>query len=91
MVGSCKGQVLLADPGLVKVQQGVYTSFAGLCLFDCFAASSAVASSTFFVPHALCDRRRTLHISLPLRTALIGFLVVLCQGEMPIGLGGDLR
>ena len=90
-VGLCKGQILLADPCLAKVPRGARTDFADLCLFDCFAASSAVALSTFFVPRAFCDLRRTLHISLPLRTALTGFLVVLCQGEMPIGLGGDLQ
>ena len=90
-MGLCKGQILLADLCLAKVPRGARTDFADWYLFDCFAASSAVASSTFFVPHAFCDLRRTLHISLPLRTALTGFLVVLCQGEMPIGLGGDLR
>ena len=91
MVGSCKGQVLLADPGLAKIQQGVYTSFAGLCLFDCFAASSAVASSVFFVPHASCDLCRILHIFLPPHIVLTDFLVALCRGEMPIGLGGGLQ
>ena len=91
MVGLCRDQILLFDPYFAKNQQGVYTSFVDWCLFGCFAASSAVASSTFFVPHAFCDLRRTLHISLPLRTALIGFLVVFYQGEMPIGLGEDLR
>ena len=90
-VGLCKDQILLADPCLAKVPRGAHTDFANWCLFDCFVASSAVASSTFFVPRAFCDLHRTLHISLPLRTALTGFLVVLCQGEMPIGLGGDLR
>ena len=90
-MGLCKGQILLADPCLAKVPRGARTDFAYWCLFDCFAASSAVASSTFFVPHVFCDLCRTLHISLPLRIALIGFLVVLCQGEMPIGSGGDLR
>ena len=90
-MGLCKGQILLADPCLAKVPPEVCTGFADLCLFGCFAASSAVASSTFFVPHAFCDLHLTLHISLPPRTALTDFLVVLCQGEMPIGLEGDLR
>ena len=88
---SCKDQILLVGQCLAKVPPEVCTGFVDLCLLGCFAASSAVASSTFFVPHAFCDLRRTLHISLPLRTALSGFLVVLYQGEMPIGLGGDLR
>ena len=49
MVGLCKDRILLVDPYLVKVQQGVCTNSTGWCLFDCFVASSAVASLTFFV------------------------------------------
>ena len=49
VVGLCKDRILLVDPYLAKVQQGVCTDFADWCLFDCFVDSSAVASLTFFV------------------------------------------
>ena len=88
---SCKDQILLVGQCLAKVPPKVCTGFADLCLFGCFAASSVVASSTFFIPHAFCDLRLTLHIYLPPRLVLTGFLVVFCQDGMPIGLGGDLR
>ena len=91
MVGLCKDQILLVDPYLAKVQQGVCTDFADWCLFDCFVASSAVASLTFFVRPFACGLLRTLRISLPPHTILTDFLVALCRGGMPIGLGGDLR
>jgi len=61
------------------------------CLFDCFVASSTVASLTFFVRPFACGLLRTLRISLPPHTILTDFLVALCRGGMPIGLGGDLR
>ena len=91
MVGLCKDRILLVDPYLAKVQQGVCTDFADWCLFVCFVASSAVASLNFFVRPFACGLLRTLHISLHPHTILTDFLVALCQGGMPIGLGGDLR
>ena len=91
VVGLCKDRILLVDPYLAKVQQGVCTDFADWCLFDCFVASSAVASLTFFVRPFACGLLRTLRISLPPHTILTDFLVALCRGGMPIGLGGDLR
>ena len=91
MVGLCKDRILLVDPYLAKVQQGVCTDFADWCLFDCFVARSAVASLSFFVRPFTCGLLRTFRISLPPHTILIDFLVALCRGGMPIGLGGDLR
>ena len=91
MVGLCKDRILLVDSYLAKVQQGVCTDFADWCLFDCFVASSAVASLTFFVRPFACDLLRTLYISPRPHIILTDFLVVLCRGGMPIGLGGDLR
>ena len=91
VVGLCKDRILLVDPYLAKVQQGVCTDFADWCLFDCFVASSAVASLTFFARPFACGLLRTWRIFPPPHTTLIDFLVALCQGGMPIGLGGDLR
>ena len=91
MVGLCKDQILLVDPYLAKVQQGVFTDFANWCLFDCFIASSVVASLSFFVRPFACGLLQTLHISLPPHTVLTDFLVALYRGGMPIGLGGELR
>ena len=49
MVGLCRDQVLLVDPYLAKDQHVVCADFADWYLFDCFVASSAVASISFFV------------------------------------------
>jgi len=91
VVGLCRDQILLFDPYFAKNQQGVYTGFVDWCLFGCFAASSAVASLTFFARPFACGLLRTWRIFPPPHTTLIDFLVALCQGVMPAGLGGDLR
>ena len=90
VVGLCKDRTLFADPCLVKVPREVRID-VGLSWLGCFAASSAVASSAFFVPLFVCGLLWTLRIFLPPHIILTDFLVVLCQGEMPIGLGEDLR
>ena len=89
-VGLCKDRTLLADPCLAKVPQEVCID-VDLVWLGCFAANSAIASSIFFVPLFICGPLRTLRIFLPPHTILTNFLVVLCRGEMPIGLGEDLR
>ena len=91
MVGLCRDQAPLADPYLVKVPQEVCIDVIDLCWLGCFATNSVVASSAFFVPLAVCAPPQTLRIFLPPHIILTDFLVVLYQGEMPIGLGEDLR
>ena len=86
----CKDQTLLADPCLAKVPQEVCID-VDLGWLGCFAANSVVASSAIFVLLFVCSPLRTLHIFLPPHIILIHFLVVLYRGEMPIGLGEDLR
>ena len=90
MVGLCKDQTPLVDPCLAKVPQEVCIDI-DLSWFGWFAANSVVASSVFFVPHASCDLCQILHIFLPPHIVLTYFLVALCRGEMPIGLGGGLQ
>ena len=90
MVGLYKDRTLLADPCLAKVPWEVYID-VDLGWFGCFATNSVVASSAFFVPLFACGPLRTLRIFLPPHIILTDFLVVLCLGEMPIGLGEDLR
>ena len=90
MVELCKDRTLLADPCLAKVPQEVCID-VDLGWLGCFAANSVVASSVFFVPPFIYGLLRTLHISPPPHIALTDFLVALCRGEMPVGLGGDLR
>ena len=90
MVGLCKDRTFLADPCLAKVPQEVCID-VDLCWVGCFAANSVVAPSAFFVTLLVCDPPQTLRIFLPPRIILTDFLVVLYQGEMPIGLGEDLR
>ena len=86
----CKDQTLLADPCLARVPQKVHIG-VDLRWLGYFVANFAVASSAFFVPPFVYGLLRTLHISPPPHTALTDFLVALCRGEMPVGLGGDLR
>ena len=90
MVELSKDRTLLADPCLAKVPQEVCID-VDLGWLGCFAANSAAASSAFFVPLFVCGPLQTLRIFLPPHIILTDFLVVLCQGEMPIGLGEDLR
>jgi len=75
VVGLCRDQILLFDPYFAKNQQGVCTGFVDWCLFGCFAASSAVASLTFFARPFACGLLRTWRISPPPHTTLIDFLV----------------
>ena len=90
MVGLCKDRTLLANLCLAKVPREVCID-VDLGWLGCFAANSVVASSAIFVLLFVCSPLRTLHIFLSPRTVLTDFLVVLYRGEMPIGLGEDLR
>ena len=89
-MGLCKDQILLADPCLAKVPQEIHTG-VDLRWLGYFVANFVVASSVFFVPPFVYGLLRTLHISPSPHTALTSFLGALCRGEMPIGLGEDLR
>ena len=56
VVGLCKGRILLVDPCLAKVQQGVYTDFAiGVCLIVLLPAQLLPHQfSLFHPPFVIC-------------------------------------